>query len=89
MTKREIAIKPIINVMKQSGSKYDEWMDNMTKISKKQKQSIKNGQIKRNDISTVPKVVKEKRKRRQEMIQASKRRKQGKLEDKDSGSESE
>ncbi len=84
-----IAIKPIINVMKQSGSKYDEWMDNMTKISKKQKQSIKNGQIKRNDISTVPKVVKEKRKRRQEMIQASKRRKQGELEDKDSGSESE
>jgi len=72
-----IAIKPIINVMKQSGSEYDEWMDNMTKISKKDKKNIKNGQIKRKEISTVPKIVKQKRKQKQEMIKASKRRKQG------------
>lgn len=75
-----IAIKPIINVMKQSGSDYDKWMDNMTKISKNEKKTIKNGQIERKDISTVPKVVKQKRKQRQDMIKASKRRKQGESE---------
>ncbi|CDR44118.1 CYFA0S13e03796g1_1 [Cyberlindnera fabianii] len=74
-----IAIKPIVNVMKQSGSEYDKWMDNMTKITKNEKKNIKGGQIKRKEISTVPKVVKQQRKHRQNMIQQSKQKKQ--LED--------
>ncbi|CCH40885.1 ATP-dependent RNA helicase [Wickerhamomyces ciferrii] len=90
-----IAIKPIVNVMKQSGSNYDEWLDNLTKITKNEKQNIKKGQIKRKDISTVPKVVKQKRKQREDMIRASKRRKQltngeeGETNNNDSGSDSE
>jgi ATP-dependent RNA helicase DDX52/ROK1 len=78
-----IAVKPIINVMKQSGSDYDKWMDNMTKITKNEKKKIKNGEIKRKDISTVPKVIKQKRKQKKEMIEASKRRKQLELLEKD------
>lgn len=71
-----VAIKPIVNVMKQSGAEYDSWMDNMTKISKNEKKNIKQGQIKRKEISTVPKVVKQKRRQQQDMIRASKKRKQ-------------
>jgi ATP-dependent RNA helicase DDX52/ROK1 len=78
-----IAVKPIINVMKQSGSDYDKWMDNMTKITKNEKKKIKNGEIKRKDISTVPKVIKQKRKQKKEMVEASKKRKQLELLEKD------
>ncbi|KAG5420734.1 ROK1 [Candida metapsilosis] len=72
------AVKPIINVMKQSGceSGFSEWMENMGKLSKKEKKNIKTHEVKRKKISTVPKVIKQKRKQKQEMIAASKRRKQ-------------
>lgn len=80
-----IAIKPIVNVMKQSGSDYDQWMDNLTKITKNQKQKIKNGQIKRKDISTVPKVVKKQLRQKKDMIDASKKRKQMELLDREIG----
>lgn len=71
------AVKPIINVMKQSGCNdgFSEWMEDMNKLSKNDKKDIKKHQIKRNQISTVPKVMKNKRKRKEEMIQASKKRK--------------
>lgn len=72
------AVKPIINVMKQSGceSGFSEWMENMGKLSKKEKKNIKTHEVKRKKISTVPKIIKQKRKQKQEMIAASKKRKQ-------------
>ncbi|RLP62521.1 ATP-dependent RNA helicase CHR1 [Candida albicans Ca529L] len=72
------AIKPILNVMKQSGCNdgYSQWMEDMGKLSKNEKKQIKTHEIQRKKISTVPKVIKQKRKQRQDMIAASKRRKQ-------------
>lgn len=72
------SVKPIINVMKQSGctSGYSEWMENMQKLSHSEKKSIQRNEIKRKQISTVPKVMKQKRRRKEEMIEASKRRQQ-------------
>ncbi|CAN3373567.1 hypothetical protein DIURU_000623 [Diutina rugosa] len=72
-----LAVKPIINVMKQSGceSGYSEWMNNMTKLSSRDKKDIKKKEIERKKITTVPQVVRKKRKQREEMIEASKRRK--------------
>ncbi|CCH59880.1 hypothetical protein TBLA_0C00640 [Henningerozyma blattae CBS 6284] len=71
-----LAVKPIINVMKQSGCEVAEWMD--TKLTKREKESIKKGKAHKDrlQISTVPKVDKLKRKRKNEMINASKRRKE-------------
>lgn len=72
-----LAVKPIINVMKQSGSHgYSSWMENMSKLSYHEKKQIKRKEADRKQISTVPKIVKQKRKQREEMIEASKRRKQ-------------
>ncbi|EGW32497.1 ATP-dependent RNA helicase ROK1 [Spathaspora passalidarum NRRL Y-27907] len=70
-------VKPIINVMKQSGceSGYSEWMEDMGKLSKKDKQKLKTHEVTRKQISTVPKVMKQKRKQRQQMIEASKKEK--------------
>lgn len=72
-----IAIKPIINVMKQSGCEVSEWMDKISKLTKKEKQQLKRGKGKdeRKQISTVPRVDRLKRARKQEMIEGSKRRK--------------
>ncbi|CAB4254360.1 similar to Saccharomyces cerevisiae YGL171W ROK1 ATP-dependent RNA helicase of the DEAD box family [Maudiozyma barnettii] len=71
-----IAIKPIINVMKQSGCEVSEWMDKISKLTKKEKQQLKRGKGKdeRKQISTVPRVDRLKRARKQEMIEGSKRR---------------
>ncbi|GEQ66715.1 hypothetical protein JCM33374_g378 [Metschnikowia sp. JCM 33374] len=72
-----LAVKPIINVMKQSGSHgYSDWMENMSKLTYQEKKQIRRKETERKQISTVPKIVKQKRKQRQEMIDASKRRKQ-------------
>ena len=72
-----LAVRPIVNVMKQSGceSGYDSWLENLGKLSKDVKKTIKKKPIQRAGISTVPKVIKQKRKQRMEMIEASKRRK--------------
>lgn len=71
-----LAVRPIINVMKQSGctTGYSEWMENMSKLSRDDKKRIQRHQTSRAQISTVPKVVREKRKQRREMIEASKKR---------------
>ncbi|CAK9436883.1 uncharacterized protein LODBEIA_P14050 [Lodderomyces beijingensis] len=71
------AVKPIINVMKQSGcgASLSDWMEDLGKLSKREKKSIKTHEIERKKISTVPKVVKQKRKQKSDMIEASKRRK--------------
>ncbi|RLV92985.1 ATP-dependent RNA helicase CHR1 [Spathaspora sp. JA1] len=70
-------VKPIINVMKQSGceSGYSDWMEDLGKLTKRDKQKIKTKEVSRKQISTVPKAIKQKRKQKQEMIQASKKRK--------------
>lgn len=71
-----VAIKPIINVMKQSGCEVEGWMNNISKITKREKEAIKKGKShkERDQISTVPKVERLKRKKKQDMIRASKRR---------------
>ena len=71
------AVKPILNVMKQSGceSGYSNWMEDMSKLSKNEKNNIKHREIKRKKISTVPKIVKQQRRKREDMIEGSKRRK--------------
>ncbi|CDO93328.1 unnamed protein product [Kluyveromyces dobzhanskii CBS 2104] len=72
-----LAIKPIINVMKQSGCEVSEWMQKISSMTKREKESLKKGKghSERRQISTVPKVVKQKKRQRKEMIEASKRRK--------------
>ncbi|KAL6941265.1 RNA-dependent ATPase rok1 [Hanseniaspora osmophila] len=76
-----LAIKPIVNVMKQSGCAVSEWMEKMDKLTKREKQLIKshknkqNQDIKRKQISTVPRVIKKKKRQRVDMIEASKKRK--------------
>lgn len=72
-----VAIKPVINVMKQSGCEVAAWMDKISKMSKREKESLKKGKLvkERQQISTVPKMDKIKRKRKNDMIEASKRRK--------------
>lgn len=76
-------VKPIINVMKQSGCEdgYAHWMENMNKLSKNEKKSLKKNQVKRKEITTVPKVVSKKRKQKHEMIEASKKRKEKEQQD--------
>ena len=72
-----LAIKPIINVMKQSGCEVSEWMQKISSMSKREKESLTKGKghVERKQISTVPKVVKQKKRQRREMIEASKKRK--------------
>ncbi|SCU89366.1 LAFA_0E17524g1_1 [Lachancea sp. 'fantastica'] len=72
-----LAVKPIINVMKQSGLEVAEWMDKFSKMTKKEKEALKKGKssVDRQQISTVPKLMKQKRRQREEMVEASKRRK--------------
>lgn len=84
-----LLIKPIINVMKQSGFEMPNWMD--TKLSKRDKENIKRGKAHkdRKQISTVPRANKQKRKFRKEMIEASKRRKYESMNDNGNGSEGE
>lgn len=64
-------LRPIVNVMKQSGLEVSDWLMAATSSKRRRDQPVK-----RNDISTVPKIVKRKQRQRQEMIDASKRRKQ-------------
>ncbi|AET41631.1 RNA-dependent ATPase ROK1 Ecym_8358 [Eremothecium cymbalariae DBVPG len=72
-----IAIKPIVNVMKQSGCDVVEWLDKASRMSKKEKNMIKKGSAfsNRKQISTVPKIIKQKKRQKVEMVNASKRRK--------------
>lgn len=76
------AVKPIINVMKQSGCTdgLSDWMEDLGKLSKREKRAVKTHEIERKKISTVPSVIKQKRKQKQNMIEASKRRKQAESE---------
>lgn len=77
-TKQDVlAIKSVINVMKQSGCEVSEWLNNVSKLTKKEKEAIKKGKAngERKPISTVPRIIKQKNRQKDEMIKASKRRK--------------
>lgn len=71
-------LRPIVNVMKQSGVEVSDWLVSATT---KGKPPVKNNKkkhhkpVKRSDISTVPKIVKQQKRQHQEMVEASKRRK--------------
>jgi ATP-dependent RNA helicase DDX52/ROK1 len=69
------AVKNVVNVMKQSGCDVGDWMLNMPKMTRRDKNQLKKKPVDRNEISTVPKVIQQKRKHHKEMIQASKKRK--------------
>lgn len=71
-----LAVRPVVNVMKQSGCEagYGSWMEHLSRLSASDRRHLRRSEPERAQISTVPKVVKQKRKRKQEMIEASKRR---------------
>jgi ATP-dependent RNA helicase DDX52/ROK1 len=72
-----LAVKPIVNVMKQSGSELAAWLQKgLPKLTQRDRDSMKRSQVKRKGISTVPKIDKQKKRQRREMITASKKRKQ-------------
>lgn len=77
-TKEDVLlVKPVVNVMKQSGCHdgYSDWMNNMSKRSGEERRNAKARVLDRKQISTVPSVVRQKRRQRVEMIEASKKRK--------------
>ncbi|GMG19041.1 unnamed protein product [Ambrosiozyma monospora] len=76
-TKEDVnLIKSVVNVMKQSGSTEGlaQWMNDLSKLSKNEKKNLKRKPMERKQISTVPGIVRKKRKMRKEMIVASKKR---------------
>lgn len=70
------AIKNVVNVMKQSGSDVSEWMTKMKKLAKNEKKQLKKKPIERRKITTTPGVVTKKRRDREDMLRASKKRKE-------------
>lgn len=69
------AVRNVVGVMKQSGCDVGDWMLRMPKLSYQTKKQLKRKPLDRKEISTVPSVVRQKRKQRKDMIDASKRRK--------------
>ncbi|KAH3686443.1 hypothetical protein WICPIJ_002623 [Wickerhamomyces pijperi] len=67
-------IKPILNVMKQNGVEMEGWLQNLA-ADKKGYREAKGKRVERKQISTVPRVVKMKRKHKNQMIEDSKKRK--------------
>lgn len=83
-----VAVKAVVNVMKQSGCDVQDWLLKMGKATQNEKNALKRKPVDRSAISSVPSVVRQKRKNKKEMIDASKKRKlEGRHED-DSDNES-
>jgi ATP-dependent RNA helicase DDX52/ROK1 len=61
--------------MKESGCEIPSWMLKLKKPSKNQKKNFKSMPINREDIKTVSKYDENKKKKKDDMVQASKRRK--------------
>lgn len=70
-----VAVKAVVNVMKQSGCEVDEWLTKLGKATSNEKKALKRKPTERQKITSVPSVVRKKRKNRNEMIEASKKRK--------------
>ncbi|VEU22490.1 DEKNAAC103563 [Brettanomyces naardenensis] len=71
-------VKTIVNVMKQSGSieGVPDWLrEGVPKLSKSKVKSMKRKPVERKQISTVPAVIRNKRRKKRDMIDGSKRRK--------------
>ncbi|KAH3675722.1 hypothetical protein WICMUC_002514 [Wickerhamomyces mucosus] len=68
-------IKPILNVMKQNNIELQPWLEKLVEEKTSKRKKIKKN-IERKEISTVPKIVKQKKRQKLEMIQASKIRKE-------------
>lgn len=71
----QTAVKAVVNVMKQSGCDVQDWMLKMGKATQNEKKALKRKPVDRSNISSVPSVVRQKRKNKKEMIDASKKRK--------------
>ncbi|KAI8907394.1 P-loop containing nucleoside triphosphate hydrolase protein [Gorgonomyces haynaldii] len=69
-------LKSIVNVMRESGCDVPEWMLNLKKPTKQMLQKLKKRPIERQDIKTISKYDLKRQKKKSEMVQASKRRKQ-------------
>jgi ATP-dependent RNA helicase DDX52/ROK1 len=68
------SIMNVVNVMKASGCNVEDWLLRLPKMSKNEKKNLKKRPMDRNEITTVPSAVRKKRRQRQEMIVASKKR---------------
>ena len=64
-------LRPIVNVMRQSGIEVSDWLVTATNSRKHKRDQP----VKRQEISTVPRVVKQKHRHKRDMIEASKRKK--------------
>ncbi|KAJ2503161.1 RNA-dependent ATPase rok1 [Coemansia sp. RSA 1972] len=73
-------LKTIVNVMRGSGCVVPEWMVKLKSPQKKDKQKLKKAPVERATISTVPLYDVKKQKRRQQMIDQSKAKKQRQAE---------
>ena len=68
-------LKSVVNVMKESGCDVPDWMLSLKKPSKNMKKNLKNRALERDDIKTTASYDMKKAKRKQDMVEASKRRK--------------
>ncbi|CAN6646341.1 ATP-dependent RNA helicase Rok1p [Trichomonascus vanleenenianus] len=64
-----VAVKNVVNVMKQSGQPVGEWVERLTKITKKQKLSLRHNPVERKEISTTRGVKIHDQRKRKHMAQ--------------------
>lgn len=70
-----VYLKSVVNVMMESGSFVEEWMQKMARPGKNDKKNLKRMPIRRDDISTVSKYDINKAEKKTQMVEGSKRRK--------------
>lgn len=70
-----VAVKSVVNVMKQSGCEVPEWMVSLRKATTDEKKRLKSRPIDRDGISTMPKAVKQTEREKKEKENATKKRK--------------
>lgn len=68
------SIMNVVNIMKVSGCAIEDWLLKLPKMTKNEKKNLKQRPTARNEITTVPVAIRKKRRQRQEMIEASKKR---------------
>lgn len=75
-TKKDgMAIRAVANVMKQSGCEVADWMTKLRKANYNDRQRMKKKPVERDEISTLPKFAKEKRKQKFEEQDSNKKQK--------------
>ncbi|GAO50710.1 hypothetical protein G7K_4831-t1 [Saitoella complicata NRRL Y-17804] len=68
-------LKSIVNVMRQSGCEVEDWLLKLKKPSQEARKKLKKKPVDRRNISTQPKVFKEKRAHKKDIIENSKKKK--------------